>query len=312
MKYLIFDISNILYRTFYANKNEDETTVAGLAHHSALTTIAKYHREFKPHKIIMCFDRSSWRKEYTKSDDCYTPLVYKGNRRQTMTPKEEAKYKVFLKHLDTFEEIMTDHTSIVTLAADKLEADDLMAGAVQVLSLDPENEMIIVSADKDMMQLLRHDNVRLIDPATGKDRLLTADGKTNKDDYEGDADLFMFEKCLRGDRGDNVSSALPRVRKTRIRKAYIDDYEKANLMNETWKNPEGKEFIVKKMFKENQLLMDLSMQPDYIQEIIIRTVVSQLANPGTFSYFHFMKFLGKYELKKLAQNADTFVTVLSC
>ena len=303
MKYIAFDITNILYRTFYAHKSDDVTTIAGLAHHTAFTTLNKYFREFKPHKLIMCFDRHSWRKDYTASDDAITPKQYKGNRRQKMSPKDQEKYKMFLEHIREFEGIVRDHTTIITLAGDGLEADDLMASVCQVLTLDDDNEVILVSADKDMIQLLGYPNVRLIDPASCKDRTL--------DDWDGDANLFMFEKCIRGDSGDNVQSALPRVKKTRIMKAWVDDYERANLMNETWTDPNDNEYIVKQLFKENELLMDLSAQPEHIQAAMVRIVLKGLADPGAFSYFHFMKFLGKYEMKKLAQNADNFVNLLS-
>lgn len=304
MKYLVLDVTNILYRTFFAHKTEDDITVAGLAAHTALVTINKYYREFKPHKILMCFDRSSWRKEYTKSTECISGKPYKGNRRQKMTPKEKEKYELFLSHIADFEEMIRDHTTIVTLAGDGLEADDLVGGSIQVISvMEPEAEFVIVSGDKDMIQLLKHKNTTLIDPATGKKRTL--------DDWDGDADLFMFEKCLRGDLGDNVQAALPRVRKTRILKAYQDEYERANLMMERWTAPNGREFLVKDLFNENILLMDLESQPDDIQEKIVNTVIDGLNDPGTFSYFHFMRFLGKYELKKVAEQAEQFVPMFS-
>lgn len=304
MKYLLFDVTNILYRTFFAHKSEDDITVAGLAAHSALVTLNKYFNKFKPNKIVMCFDRSSWRKEYTKSPQCLSKKPYKGNRRKKMTPKEKEKYELFLEHLADFEMMIKDHTSIISLANDGLEADDLIAGAVQTLSaMDESNEFIIVSGDKDMIQLLKHDNVTLFDPATGKPRSL--------EEWNNDADLFMFEKCLRGDLGDNVQSALPRVRKTRITKAYNDEYERANLMMERWTDPSGTEFLVKDLFNENMLLMDLESQPEDIQYRIVETVLDGINNPGTYSYFHFMRFLGKYELKKISQQAETFAPMFS-
>lgn len=304
MKYLVLDVTNILYRTFFAHKTEDDITVAGLAAHTALVTINKYFKHLKPHKVIMCFDRSSWRKQYTSSEHCVSGKPYKGNRRQKMTPKEKAKYELFLSHLNDFEEMIRDHTAIITLAGEGLEADDLVAGTIQVLAvMDDDAEFIIVSGDKDMIQLLKHENVILIDPATGKQRTLK--------EWNGDANYFMFEKCLRGDLGDNVQAAFPRVRKQRIIKAYNDPYEHANLMMETWSAPDGKQFLVKELFNENKMLMDLECQPDEIQERIIRTVMSGMENPGNFSYFHFMKFLGKYELKKVAEQAEQFVPLFS-
>lgn len=303
-KYLVLDITNLLYRTFFAHKTEDDITVAGLAVHTALITVNKYFRTFQPHKVVMCFDRSSWRKEYTSSEECISQKPYKGNRRQKMTPKDREKYEQFLQHLDEFESMMRDRTSIITLAGRGLEADDLVAGVIQTVSvMEDDAEFIIVSSDKDFIQLLAHDNVRLINPADGKDRTL--------DEWEGDAELFMFEKCIRGDTGDNVQSARPRCKKTRIVKAYNDDYERANLMMETWKDQNGNEFIVKELFNENKMLMDLRHQPDDIQKKIVKTVLEGINNPGTFSYFHFMKFLGKYELKKVADQAEQFVQMLS-
>jgi hypothetical protein len=303
MKYLMFDMSNLLYRTFFAHHTEDDITIAGLASHSALTTLNKYMREQKPNKVVAAFDRTSWRKEYTKSDECISKKPYKGNRRQSMTPAQKIKYEQFCSHLNDFETLIADHSSIITLAGATLEADDLMAGFVQVVTLEPENEVVIISGDKDMIQLLRFPNVRVIDPASGKDRSL--------EEWNGDADYFMNMKCIRGDAGDNVSSAFPKVRETRIAKAYADPYERANLMNETWTGADGRTFVVKDLFKENQLLMDLAAQPDDIQKLIVKTVVNAIKNPGKFSYFHFMKFLGKYELKKVAEQADNFVPLLS-
>lgn len=304
MKYLIFDITNLLYRTFHAHKQE--TDFAGLAHHTALVTVQKYYRHFKPHKIVMCFDRSSWRKDYTASPECVSKKPYKGNRRQKMTPKEKLRYEEFVQHIADFEEMIRKHTSIIALAGTGLEADDLIAGVVEtvpVISDDPEPEFIIVSADQDFLQLLRHSNVRLINPADGKDRTL--------DDWDGDANLFMFEKCFRGDASDNVQSALPRVKKTRIRKAYNDAFERANLMMSTWTNLDDQEFVVKHLFEENQILMDLTKQPNNIRKRIVTSVLEGWRNPGTFSYFLFMRFLGKYELKKLADQADQFAEMLS-
>ena len=304
MKYLILDISNLLYRTFHVHKSEDDITVAGLATHSALVTINKYFKTFKPHKIVMCFDRSNWRKDYTKSEKCISGKVYKGNRRKSMTPREKERYQLFLDHMNDFEDMIRDRTSIVTLAEQGLEADDLVAGFVQTVGVqEPDAEFIIVSTDKDLIQLLGYPNVRLVNPANGKDRTL--------EDWNGDADLFMFEKCLRGDTGDNVQSAYPRIRKARILKAYNDPYERANMMMETWNDQNGKEFRVKDLYEENILLMDLASQPDDIQLKNVQTVLAGMNNPGTFSYFHFMKYLGKYDLKKIAEQAEQFVPMLS-
>ena len=306
---LVFDISNMLYRTFFANKQEDDETGSGLACNIALITLNKYFRIFKPHKVIMAFDRTSWRKAYTADTElCLSGKPYKGNRRQNMTPSQKEKFIRFTAHLSEFEQMMDKQTSVICLAGDGLEADDLIAG---IVDMNPDDDIVIVSADKDLMQLLRHQGVKLIDPASGKDRRLILD-----DEYDSDVDYFMFEKCIRGDAGDNVQSAFPGVRKTRIRKAYTDAFEKVNLMNEVWElgcpgEDDYKEFIVKNLFEENRLLMDLKEQPPIIRERMETAITEAFENPGKYSHFHFLRFLGKYQLKRISQNVENFVKMLS-
>jgi len=301
-KYLVLDISNLLYRNFYANKSEDDITIAGLANHQALLTLNKYFNQHWPDKVVMCFDRKTWRKDYTKSEQCISGKLYKGNRRKDMTQKDREKYELFLEHLKEFEELMKVHTSVICLAAESLEADDLAAGFVQEYS-SADNEIIVISTDKDYIQLLGFENTKLVNPADDKERTL--------EEWGGDAELFMFEKCIRGDAGDNVQSAYPRVRKTRIMKAWEEPLTRLNMMEEKWINHEGKELMVKDVFKENQLLMDLRKQPENYRALIKNTIHEEMADPGEYSYFHFMKFLGKYGMKKVAANAETYAKMLS-
>ncbi len=297
-------MTNILYRTFFANKGEEDVTVAGLAHHMALTTINKYYKTFHPHKIIMCFDRPNWRKKYTNSDKCISKVVYKGNRRKNMTAAQRKKFEAFIAHITEFEKIMKDHTSAIVLTQDNLEADDLIAGVCDVVCLDPANEVIITSADKDLLQCMKHKNVTLINPADGKARSLV--------DWNNDPRLFMFEKCIRGDRGDNVQSAFPRCRKTRIIKAYNDPLECVNLMHEQWIRPtDNVTFTVGELFKENEILMDLSKQPEDVYRLTIKTVIDGMNATRKFSYFHFLQFLGKYKMKKIVDSIDLFIPMLS-
>lgn len=310
MKYLVFDISNMLYRTFFVQKNEDDMTQAGLAHHTALTTLNKYYKGFKPHKVVMAFDRPSWRKEYTTNQkpfglgECVSGRVYKGGRRKSMTPAQREKYERFMDHISEFEDMMRRHTSVICLMGEGLEADDLIAGFVQK-HYGTEDEIIVVSADRDYLQLLRGDNIKLISPENGKELTL--------EEWDNDPDLFVFEKMFRGEgpQKDNVMGAYPGVRKKKIREAYYDSFACVNLMNEFWTDPEGKEFLVKRVFEENKLLMDLSCQPKEIRDRVNEIIEQEMADPGKYSYFHFLRFCGKYELKKISEHAELFVPMLS-
>jgi hypothetical protein len=255
-----------------------------------------------PSKAIFAFDRGNWRKTYTQSELCISGKLYKGQRRQNMTPAQKKRWDVFKGFINDFEQLMREHTAIVCLAGEGLEADDLIAGFCQ-MHADEDCEIVIVTADKDMMQLLRFPNVRLIDPTTGKNRTL--------DDWNGDAEYFLFEKCIRGDLGDNVQSAYPKVRQTRIDEAYLDPFKRVNMMKETWTNQDKKTFTVGDLFDENRMLMDLSAQPEYIVEKMKTVIVHEMENCGKYSHFHFLRFLGKYELKNVAKQLENFIPLLS-
>lgn len=298
--YILFDMSNLLHKTFYINAREDIEILAGLAYHTSLVTLNKYFKQYKPDQTIFVFDRGNWRKYYTQSEECYSGKLYKGHRRQKMSPSEKKRYQVFLNFINDFEQLIREHTGIVCLAGDMLEADDLIAGFVEIFS-DQDN-IVIVSADKDLLQLLKYPNVTLVDPTTGKNRTL--------EEWDNDADYFLFHKCLRGDPGDNVQAAYPRIRSTKIKEAYTNEYVRVNLMNETWTDHTGREFVVGKLFNENQMLMDLTKQPLCVRRKIFEVIEHELNNPGKFSHFHFLKFLGKYQLKNVANNLESFIPLL--
>lgn len=301
--WLVFDVSNLLFRTFFVQRgNEDDVTLAGMATHMALTTLNKYFKQYKPKMgVVMAFDRSSWRKEYTNSDECHPATKpYKGNRRKDMSPAQQAKYAKFIDHLREFENLIMEHTTITTLVGERLEADDVIAGFCQINDGD---DIVIISADSDLLQLTKHKNVKLVSPATDKEQSL--------DNFDNDPEYYVFQKCMRGDPTDNVQSAYPRLRQARIKLAYEDPYERTKLMKETWTDEKNQTILVEDMFKENQKLIDLEKQPKDIRVAILQTVDEALDKKRKFSMFHLLKFCNRYQLKKIIESIDHFIPMLS-
>lgn len=307
---LIVDANNILYRTFFAQIDEAEDIVIGMAHHSALWTLQKYWKQFPTDDIVMAFDQGSWRKDYTSDlSQCVTYKKYKGTRRQNLTAKQSAKLDKFDEHIEAFANMIETQTSLLTLRCQHLEADDVIAGYIQH---NPDRKHIILSADKDYMQLLGKDNVTLIDPASGKPRSLV-------EEYNNDPNYFLFSKCIRGDASDNVISAYPRIRQTKIKEAYADEYVRQTVMQNVFKvivntdNGEIKEqeFRTSDIFEENDFLMNLSSQPDCIRDLIKNTLESAELNRGKFNYLKFLRFCTKYELTNIIDKVDSFVPMLA-
>lgn len=307
---LEIDASNILYRTFFAHIKESLDVNVGMCHHIALSTINKYFNNTKADEVILAFDDYSWRKAYTKHlDKCVTYKKYKGTRRKDMTPGDKAKLEKFDSHIQEFIDLFRNQTRVVVLHRKYLEADDLIAGYIQA---HPDDEHILVSSDKDFMQLLVRNNLKIIDPMTDKERTL--------EEHNNDPDFFMFEKCLRGDSGDNVMSSYPRIRQTKIEEAYRDPLVRTNIMqnkftvlvNDDDGVPVEREFVTQEVFEENILLMDLTAQPDYIRDLIDETINDAIENRGKFNYIEFLRFCGKYELNAIRERADSYVSMLSC
>lgn len=307
MKRLVVDTSNLLFRVAAAQSkyNSGADDLAGLSMHVALNTLKSHYRKIKPDQVAVAFEGSkNWRKDYTRSEACVSKRLYKGNR-----VTDDSKV-AFYELMTAFEELARKHTSLVCLSNPVCEGDDMIAAYAQHFSAVGD-EVVILSGDKDFIQLLKLPNVSLVNPDDGKLR------GWDKDTGEKiDPEFFMFEKAIRGDSGDNVLTASPRERITRISKAFTDEYERTNLFNKTWvfSDPETGEkrtLRVGDMFEENQLLMNLERQPANIRGIMADTVKHEIVHHGTFSLFHFQKFCAKFGLKKIADDAQHFIELFS-
>lgn len=333
--YLIVDASNILYRSFFASLNDTYTKKShnyngydedknsdvsilpnlneeidiGLAVHKALVYLNKYYRQFKANEIIMVFDPElSWRKAYTKNKDAaYTKKVYKANRRKDLTPSQIERFKVFDEHVDSFHKLLQEKTGVITLRKKYIECDDFIA---RITQLYPDDKHIIISADKDFMQLLGNKNVTLIDPATDKPRDLS--------EWDNDAQYFIFEKCIRGDIGDNVQSSYPRLRKNKIIEAYNNDLSRTNIMQHQFEVEWLDNGVLQKhtyetgrLFEENRFLMDLTQQPEPIIKIMDAEIELALNNRGKFDYMGFLRYCGSLQLQSIVKDIANFVPLLS-
>lgn len=309
MKRLVVDTSNLLFRVAAAhgkyNTGGSVEDQAGLAMHSSLNTLKSFYRKVQPDQVAVAFEgQNNWRKEHTASPACVSKRLYKANR-----VKDDSMIP-FFELIKSFEGLARQHTSLVCLSHPRLEGDDVIAAYAQYYSAKGD-EVIILSGDKDFIQLLRLPGVSLMNPDDGKLR-----GTDKKTGEPIDPDYFIFEKCIRGDAGDNVMSAYPRVRSTKIEAAFKDEYARTNLFNETWEfsdpsTGEKRTYRVGDLFAENQLLMDLFKQPDDIRQLMMETVEHESLHHGQFSYFHFVRFCAKFGLKKIADEAQYFVEMFS-
>lgn len=305
---LVFDTNNLLFRVHAVNSQKSfgsPEEQAGLALHTALMSFHKYYKKYKPDQWALTFEgKDNWRKTYTKSAECVSGNIYKSNR------VKDASMEPLFALIESFRELMSKHTSAVILSDDQLEGDDCFSAYVQE-NTKAGHDVIGISGDRDFIQLYKCPNFKLINPDNGEERNQPGDKK-----YEPDLDYWMFLKCFRGDPGDYVLSAYPKVRETKIRKAYEDEYAYAQLMNETWDIKDEAGNVIKKnkvgpLYEENKLLMDLFEQPPEIKEKMVKLVKEAEANISSYSQLHFLKFLGKHKLNAIADKVDWFEQMLA-
>ena len=318
MKRLVCDVSNLFWRAVSAQQRygpSDASESAGLGLHMCLMSLRKHWNNIQPDKLAIVFEgKKNWRKEYTRSEECYSRRLYKGNR------VADPSMAVLFDIMRAFEDMAREYTNIVTLVDPILEGDDLLAGYAQHFTALGD-EVTILSGDKDFVQLLDLPKLKLVNPDDGKER--TIEGVCGV----ADAGYFMFEKCIRGDAGDNVLPAFPRLRKSRMHKAYgvsgtvvdplkADAFEMSNILNSEWEfidseTDQKRMMSVEKMMDENNLLMNLRAQPQHVKDRIAEVIAHESENHGEFNFFRFNQFLGKYQLKQIAERSQDFVGMFS-
>lgn len=187
MKYLLIDFSNIMFSTFHASvkdssiQNEEE--FIGMWKHFVITSILDKKNKIKPDKIILCLDSGSWRSDFFK--------FYKAKRKlKKLENKEE--YDFMYKIANEFVEDIKNNLPWIVIGVKKAEGDDIIA--VLTHHLKEQNEVVILSIDKDLKQLIG-DNVKFYN--------------YKKDCFEEldiDKKEYLLRLILHGDSTDGIPS----------------------------------------------------------------------------------------------------------
>jgi 5'-3' exonuclease len=184
---------------FSEDLQRDEEHVADLIRHVILSTIKTYKRKFAKEYgnevVIACDSRHYWRKDVFPH--------YKASRKKQ---REESTipWHLIHKYMDIVKKDLKDHFPYKVVEVYGAEADDIMAVMANTVSInngkrnalfdDVEGEpTVIITRDKDALQLLTHEHVRVWNPYEKKYASLD----------ESPAQ-FLRRLVLCGDSGDGV------------------------------------------------------------------------------------------------------------
>ena len=278
-------ISNIMVQIGNHHNVEFEE---GLIRHMVLNSIRTYRQKFVKDygELVLCFDdKNYWRRDIFP--------YYKANRKKARE-SSELNWNELFRILNLIREELKEIFPYKVIQVDRAEADDAIGTICHkfgvYLNASDTEEILILSADKDYIQLHKYANVKQYDPI--RKRWVR----------HANPNQYILEHIMKGDSGDGVPNMLssddcfvmggrqkPLTRK-RIDQFMID-IESDNLTNEH----------ALRGYQRNKAMIDLSMVPDYIQEQVIDKYNQ---NSGDRSKM-FNYFIEK-RLKNLIENIGDF------
>ncbi len=332
------DGQNLFYRQIHStNPALGLDSQIGMALHMILYSMKKEFTKWNGTHCIFYMEGRSWRKDVDPN--------YKANRKVTfsaMTEREQEDQLILQEAFDDLVVMLDSKTNVTVLRNPTAEADDMIA---MFIDSHPNDVHVVISSDSDFFQLLRYDNVMLYDPVKDiqirRDGIFDDDGNRLEFTLKTDAKIkvggknpafvceekwyeyALFLKCVRGDKSDNIFPAYPGVREkgskntVGIREAYQDKtgkgYSWNNFMLQKWIDHNSNEFQVKDKFALNKLLIDLQEIPDNIKTECLDIIEQTVARPNVPAVeigSGFMRFAGKWDLKKIGNNAEAFMPML--
>jgi hypothetical protein len=245
-----------------------------------LKSVAAYRKNHKAkfgELVLACDSKDSWRKE---------AFPYYKVKRKKERDKSAVDWKQVFACLDTIREEIKANFPYRVIQVHRAEADDIIGALVhQKLGAQLGGEpILIISADKDFLQLQTYSNVYQIDPLRTKTFMRTNDPET-----------LLKKHIITGDSIDSVPNILSQdnsyaigVRCKALRKTMLDAWLPAPLT----------EFCKDNMlrnYKRNEQLIDLSFIPADLSTLILNEFDAEAGKSRSkiFNYFfvHRLKIL---------------------
>lgn len=276
---ILLDLSQVMISNIMLQVGQHTDAIqTDLVRHMIINTIRSLKTKFGAEYgelVIAADDRKYWRREY------FPP--YKGNRKADRE-KSNIDWHALFDILNNIKQEIKDNFPYRVVQVEGAEADDVIGSIVMKYgqSLNSDNKILILSGDKDFVQLQMFGNVTQYDPVRKKDLA------TN------DPQKFLQHLVLGGDRGDGVPNVLSPdnciiegVRQKPLRETKIEEILKADYSSLSEE--------IKRNWNRNKMLIDLTCIPTHIQTAILQEYDTQANKPRDkiFNYFiqHKMKLL---------------------
>ncbi|MAG49632.1 hypothetical protein CMO86_08275 [Candidatus Woesearchaeota archaeon] len=273
-------IGNVVVQRLAADEN--------LIRHMILNSIRMYRQKF--HKefgevVIVADGAGNWRKEAYPQ--------YKANRKKSRDESSIDWENVF-RIINMVRDEIRDNFPYKVMHQYGCEADDVIAQiALETQEFGKHEPVMIVSADKDFIQLQKYDNIKQFSPMTKK--------YVKHDNPR----LYMMEHIFRGDGGDGVPNVLSDDnvfvegrRQSPVTKKKIEAW----IESEDLQQAMGQEIY--RNYLRNKKMIDLTETPSNVKSEIINNYESQ--DPWNNKKKVFPYLISK-RCKLLLENVQEFI-----
>jgi len=245
---ILIDFTQTIIASLMVNLKRNEGEISeDFLRYLILNSLRNYQKRYSPTygKIVLCTDAGNpWRRDFF-------PL-YKAGRKKARD-NDDNDWKLIFDTLQIVKDEIRENFPYHYMYVPSCEADDIIAVLTQ--RFHKEEDILIVSGDKDFQQLLKYDNVQQYSP--------------NRNDFitpEGGAEHFLKEHILKGDKGDGIPNILSNddcldlgIRQTPLRKNILEKYMRISIEND------DKYF---RNYIRNRTLIDFDLIPNEIIDSI--------------------------------------------
>tara|TARA_A100001011_G_scaffold386392_1_gene462131 strand:+ start:906 stop:1739 length:834 start_codon:yes stop_codon:yes gene_type:complete len=267
-------MASIMMQMHMSKKSEPDEE---MVRHMILNSLRMYRTRFLSEfgEMVLCYDsRHYWRRDYFPE--------YKHSRRKSRGT-DDKNWDIIFDCLNTIKEEVKTNMPYKSIEVYGAEADDIIA----TLCSESSNEVMILSGDKDFIQLQKFPNVKQYSPITKK----MINGM-NPDDY-------LKEHVLKGDTSDGVPNVLSpdNTFVDGIRQRPLSKKKIALMVEGDFPNDE-----IKRNYQRNKKLIDLTCSPDELRSEILDTYKSAPVNDRSKILNYFIK----QRLKTLTESIGEF------
>ncbi len=249
---IILDMNQISLASLMMHLNMEKTKKPdiGMVRHMILNSVRMYRQDFNEEygEIVLAYDsKHYWRRDYFP--------YYKLNRKRARD-KDSKDWESIFECLNKIKQEIKDYLPYKVIEVHGAEADDVIATLVKEYL---DEKIMIISGDKDFIQLQKYSNVSQFSPILKK--------KLNGED----PNEYIKVHILKGDSSDGIPNVLSNdnvftegLRQKPLSKKKIDAWKDGNF-----ENTMATDEIVRN-YSRNKNLIDLDCIPVDIQTNILK------------------------------------------